>query len=180
MKTVLEATLKSGEVLYSEFDKLTKIGKYSSDVFGGRKPFNAWRLMGNVHPASGEAVLIRERMMVNGSQIAKIRQVKQLEDGTYGPVETVQSGERGVWTAPSNPDDQVVGAVMGMQYPVHQDSSDLRQYVILSVAGHDGNADEIRHYLDGDGDVGIRSQTGSSWETEVRDDDEDPDNDLLQ
>lgn len=179
MTTVLEATLKSGEVLYSEFDKLTKIGKYSADVFAGRKPFNAWRLLGNVHPASGEKVLVRERMMINGSEIAKIRQVKQVSEGIYGSVETVQSGERGIWTAPSNPDDAVVGAIMGMQYPVHQDSSDLRQYVILNAEGHNGDA-ELRYYVDGEGDAGVRSQTGSSWETDIRDDDEDPDNDLLR
>lgn len=174
MSTVLEATLKNGEKVYSQFDKLTKIGKYSSDVFSGRKPFNAWRVVANVHPASGEKVLIRERLMVNGTEIAKLRQVKPNGDGTYAAVETVQSGERGVWTAPDNPDDQVVGAVMGMQYPVHQSSSDLRDYVILNAEGHDGNP-EVRHYIDGDGDAGIRSQTGSSWESTGLDDDDDTD-----
>lgn len=179
MTTVLEATLKTGEKVYSEFDKLKQVGKYASDVFAGRKPFNAWRVLANVHPASGERVLVRERMMINGTEISKVRQVKRLEDGTYAPVETVQSGERGIWTAPSNPDDAVVGAIMGMQYPIHQDSITLRDYVILSVAGHDGNADEVRYFVDGEGDAGVRSQSGSSWETLAGEGDDDDDTDSL-
>ena len=180
MSTILEATLKSGEVVHSEFDRLTKVGKYATDVFTGKKPFNAWRILERVHPHSGEKCLIRERLMINGTEIRSLRQVKMGPAGNYEPVPTVQSGERGVWTAPSNPDDAVVDAVMGEQYPVHRDMTDLRDYVILR-AGNEEGQDEVRYYLDGEGDAGVRSQTGSSWDDDSPiDSDDDDDTDALR
>ena len=163
-----EATLNDGSKVVSEFSKLGGIGNYSAAVMAGRKGFNAWRVVGTIHPASGEPCLVRERTVLNGSEIRSIREVTPLpgreQDHGYDPgafqgVQEVQSGQYGIWRAPTN-GSAVEGAVPGMEYPVHRDEGTLEKYVILRWAEDGEGGGEVRHYFErgvvplgpGDGD----------------------------
>jgi hypothetical protein len=152
MRKFLLATLANGTAVVGEFDDLGGTGQgYATQVFALAKPFNAWRVTGTQHPASGEAVKVRTRVMYGGHQIVSIQQVKPKTEShgydpqNFEPVEEIQRGQYGVWTAPAEntPD----GARAGLDYPIHRESTDLRRYVILTAAGPDGTG-EVRHYID--------------------------------
>ena len=150
----LMAKLISGLTVVAEFSKLTGTGQgYAGQVFAGRKPFNAWKVVSGTHPASGEPVLVRTREMFAGSQIASITQVKPLpgmetshgyQPENFEPVREIQKGRYGMWTAPTTNTPE--GAVPGETYPINRDESSMRRYVILKVA--QGETAEVRFYLD--------------------------------
>jgi hypothetical protein len=157
MTTFLKAVLEDGTEVVSEFAKLEGSGqRYIGQVFAGQKPFNAWRVVGSVHPITGEPALVRSRVMLNGSQITRVTQVKPVagreEDHGYAPdafepVTEVQSGEFGTWVCPSEGAPE--GAVVGASYPVHRDPASMERFVYLTYATdretHEG---EVRYLLD--------------------------------
>lgn len=159
----LMATLASGVAVVAEFSRLNGSGQgYASQVFSGRKPFNAWRVVGSTHPHSGEAVLVRSREMYNGSEVVKVAQVRPLagreETHNYDPanfeiVQEMQKGQYGMWTAPT--ENTPEGAVAGAAYPIHREPESLRRYAILKVA--QGEDAERRFYLDGQDGAGVAS-----------------------
>lgn len=137
----LLATLTTGEKVVSEFSDLGGSGQgYSTQVFAQQKPFNAWKVVAGEHPASGEKVLVRTRVMFNGMLITSIAQVQPKEgfDTSHGyvvenfePVTEIQHGQYGahVFGAENLP----AGAVAGVGYPIHRDPNDFRRYVVLKV-----------------------------------------------
>lgn len=143
----LQAKLRDGTTVISEFSKLASVQKYANQVFAGVKPFNAWRVVGDTHPVSGEKVLLRTREMINGKEIVSITEVQQ--DGT--PIITTQAGARGLWKAPLGASVEVEGvqASAGETYPKHRDPVSMREYVILRAAAEGGES-EVRYYTDGD------------------------------
>lgn len=150
----IEANLKDGGTVISEFQKAQAMRRFAADVFSGRKALPVWRVVGDTHPQSGEPVVIRTRSFVNGTHIASMQAVVPInENHGYDPsnfedVEefkgTTGRQSNGLWTAPTEntPD----GAVAGVKYPVHRDEVDHRRYVILRVA--EDVTPENRFYLD--------------------------------
>lgn len=160
-RTYVQATLKNGTVVVSAFTKLAGVENYGRDVFAGRKPFNAWEIVGTTHPASGEAVLVRRRRIYNGSEIASLEEVRSvvgedhgLDPANFEPVLHVQRGRHGSlhrFTEGNAPE----GAVTGLDYPVHTDPArahGFQKYVILRVAqpavGDEPGSPEQRFYLE--------------------------------
>lgn len=183
----LRATLDDGTQVVSEFSKLASAGRYSAQVFDGRKPFNGWKVVGSVHPHSGEPLLHRERRMYNGNNVRMIEEVEPtteehgLAPENFRPLAVPQGSHRGFYTAPTPAlhDDMVEGA----RYPQHRDPENYRDFVILRVAGE--YQSEVRYYLDGRGDSPMyegaypiygREDTSSPEEDDF-DDDDDPDPD---
>lgn len=159
----LMATLASGEQVVSEFHKLGRIQRYVTQVQSGQKPFNAWRVVGTRHPVSGEPVLTRAREFLNGYQITRITQVEPTradhgyEPANFRPVVTMEKGRLGLYTVPDNEDRPEAFVERdipgGMQFPVHQDPTTLRRYVVLAqgdpgAAPETEAAEERRFYLD--------------------------------
>jgi hypothetical protein len=138
----LLATLIDGGQVVAEFSKLEGSGEgYVSNVFAGRKTFNAWKVVGDTHPHSGEKVLLRQRVMLNGRVIERVIPVQpkagfeerhEYEPGNFEPVIEVQNGAGGKYVAPLTGTPE--GAVAGATYPVHREEGSLEKYVILKVA----------------------------------------------
>jgi hypothetical protein len=151
----LKAKLQDGSEVVSEFAKLGRVERYVTQVFQGYKPFNAWRVVGNTHPVSGEEVKTRTRVMLNGKSILSITQVEPtVEDHGYDPasfklMEAPTKGEHGSYTVPEEGGPE--GVEPGVVFPVHRDDS-FRKYVILRVANPEAEAGTVesvenRHYL---------------------------------
>lgn len=153
----LRITMKDGETFVSEFTKLANAQRYAIQVFAGIKPFNVWKVVGNQHPASGEHVLVRQRVMLNGRDIASIEHVERvatqetnsLEPNDFAPVAESQSGPGGSWVAPAvNTPEH---AVAGVRYPVHIHPQTLVPYVILRAAydqdGQRVESEEVQYAL---------------------------------
>lgn len=160
----LKATLQDGTDVVSEFSKLASPQKYANQVFGGLKPFNAWKVVGSTHPHSGERVLVRERVMYNGKLVMAITEVEptteqhDLLPSNFQPVSVMQKGGRGFYTVPeAAPQDDLVS---GARYPIHRDPSTFRDYVVVRAAQEEGGEEggtmvevsEVRYYLDGRGE----------------------------
>jgi hypothetical protein len=150
----LQATLRDGTRVVSEFTKPQNIARYAAQCFAGMRPFNAWQTTGNRHPYSGEEVLVRQWRLINGREVMTIEQVQprpgfetshDMQPENFEPVPHVQQGPQGGWTAPA--ENTPEGAVVGARYPVHVTEGDLRTYVILRAADAQGQG-EIRHYVD--------------------------------
>jgi hypothetical protein len=140
MSKFLMATLKDGRKVVAEFSKLKGTGQgYTGRVFAQAMPFNAWRVVGHTHPVSGERVLVRTRVMINGAEIAEIAPVQprdgianhNYEPENFEPATEIQRGQYGVWTAPR--ENTPEGAQPGVAYPVHRDEVTLARFVYLSV-----------------------------------------------
>lgn len=147
------ATLKNGEQVISEFEELRGIRTLASDVMSGRKAFPVWRKVGDTHPVSGEAVTLRTREFISGTEVARMQVVEPIiedhdfDPANFRPAVQLKSGRYGIWTAPEDEDERPEGIEAGTQFPVHRDlEQDNRRYVILQVA-RDG-ADEVRYYID--------------------------------
>lgn len=160
----LRAKLIDGTQVISEFTKLGRTERYVNQVFTGQKPFNAWRIVGRAHPVSGEAVVLRTRLMLNGSQVVAVEQVvPTIEDHNYDPAnfksaETVQKGSQGIYTVPEQDvPEPLAGVAPGTQYPIHRDDGSFRKFIVTRVANPEaeaGSAESIdqRFYLDGQGE----------------------------
>lgn len=154
----LMATLVDGTKVVGQFEQLGGSGQgYAEQVMRGVKAFNAWRVVGTNHPASGEPCLLRIREMIAGSRIQSIQQVHPTVSNhnyawtNFQPVVELQKGQYGNWTAPSVGAPE--GVVAGMDYPVHRDPADGRRYVIVKVAGEPETVGgepvpEQRYYVD--------------------------------
>lgn len=146
MKRFLQATLDTGEVVVSEFSKLGNVDRYTTQVYAGAKPFNVWKIVVTVHPASGERVPSRTREMVNGRRIVKIVEV----DANNQPIVKVQRGEQGLWQVGADR-SSIPGLPAevqdGVEYPVHRDPASTRRFIIVTAADENGQG-EIRFWLD--------------------------------
>jgi hypothetical protein len=145
-------TLHSGDKFVSEFHKLRGLGRYSADVFGGRKSFNVWKVLSRTHPASGETCLVRQRLNVGGKDILFMQQVEPnptfapdqhatMDPMYFQPVPIVEKGPHGLHIF-ADTDDLPDGARPGIGYPIHREPETLRQYVWLDVAA------SRKHYLE--------------------------------
>lgn len=148
----VQAILKNGEVVVSEFSKLTNLTPYAAQAFARMRPFNHWEVTGTVHPESGERVLYRTRHLISGDYIMSMTEVEpkpgREEDHNYDPdnfqpVSHMQKGAYGSWTAPA--ENTPEGAVAGVKYPIHRDEATWQMYVILKVATED--TPEVRYVL---------------------------------
>ena len=153
----LMATLTTGGQVVSEFTELKKVQKYAQDIFAGRASFNAWKVVSNVHPASGEKVLIRERLLISGEHIVSIQQVQptttehEYMPNYFVPVQVMKEGDRGLWQVPEGTTVEVDGVIAtpGLDYPHHREARSLREYVILRAANDAEGVPEVRYYTDG-------------------------------
>lgn len=152
-QTFLRITTRTGEKYVSEFTKLVNVQRYASQVFIGQKPFNVWRVVGDVHPQSGERVLVRQRVMLNGRDVLEVEHVQRKPDvdantmdaADFEPVAEIQSGQGGLWTAPEQNTPE--HAVAGVRYPVHINPQTLRPYVILQAEREEPAVEEIRYEI---------------------------------
>jgi hypothetical protein len=155
----LMATLDDGRQVISEFDKLSKVQQYAQKVFSGTDTFNAWKVVSRVHPASGEAVLIREREVISGRHIVSVQQVVPKSDLTvphdyepsrFQPALVTKEGEHGLWRVPASTviEREGVIATPDVDYPVHRDPRYLRDYVILRAGNEGDGIEEVRYYTD--------------------------------
>jgi hypothetical protein len=155
----LLATDKDGSQVVAEFSRLEGSGEgYVSRVFAGAKTFNAWKIVGDTHPVSGEKVLLRQRVMLNGKYLAKVEPVQPKEgrenDHGYDPdafekVTEVQGAEGGKYVCPAENGPE--GAVPGVTYPIHREANSLEKYVILKAAvPTEGNLldGEVRYWIE--------------------------------
>lgn len=149
----LRATLDDGTQVVSEFSKLVSVGRYAAQVYIGSKAFNGWKVVSTTHPHSGEQTLVRERVLYNGKNIRLIEQVEPtteehgLDPANFRPAAVPQRARFGSYTVPEEVPHE--GLVAGARYPIHRDPESFRQYVIVRVA--EGEAAEVRFYLDGEG-----------------------------
>ena len=155
----LKATLMDGTEVISEFRNLEKVGKYIADVFSNRKPFNVWRTVSEDHPSgSGEACVVRTRMSIRPSQVRQITEVTRRTGALAAPptsyepqdfvdVQIIPKGERGLWRAPL--ENTPEGLVAGLQYPVHRDQTNFRDYVVVRTATirEEGITPEQKYYI---------------------------------
>jgi hypothetical protein len=151
----LKATLNDGTMVISEFSKLGNPQRYALQVLQGVKTFNVWRVVSTVHPASGDACLLRQRQMISGRDVRSIEQVEptefrqpgDLSPASFQPVAILQKGQFGNWKAPN--ENTPAGAVPGVEYPIKREPASLMRYVTLKVAS-DG-VDEVKFFLDQQG-----------------------------
>jgi len=153
-KTYLKATTLSGLVVIAAFSKLGGSGeRYVGQVFAGARPFNAWKVVGQAHPVSGEAVLLRTRVMLSGRTLSTIEAVKPIagREETHGydptnfePRVEIQGGRYGLWTVPAVETPE--GLVAGTQFPINRAPDTLERYVLLRVA--ENGQPEKRYVLD--------------------------------
>ena len=176
----LMATLADGRRVVSEFTELSKVQKYALDVFSGRSTFNAWRVVGTVHPASGERVLMRERELIDGRHIVSLQQVEpkpgltmphEYEPSRFQPVVLMKEGEYGLWRVPTGTtaESEGVVAMPDVDYPQHRDARSLRDFVILRAANEAEDISEVRYYTDGQPaptTVGAVEDEDDSWDSD--------------
>lgn len=149
----LKIITTSDDIYVSEYRKLGNIEKYLKRVFYENKPLNVWHVISEVHPDSGEAVLYRRRLVLNGKNIVAVEEVVPTESrrgndyspNLFQPKPVIEKGQYGTWTAPTTEGALVVDARPGATYPIHRDPESVRRYVVLKAGEGE---DEIRHYLD--------------------------------
>ena len=140
----IRATLDSGEQIVSRFDGLASVHKFAQQVFSGVRPFIAYAVVSETHPASGEAVLMRTRRFVQPSSVRALDEVIWVGEGapnlgaTTGWSSRVapRAGRYGVWKVPEGETVEVNGvrATPGVEYPVRYDAPSRTRYVILQAA----------------------------------------------
>ena len=140
----IRATLDTGEQIISRFDGLASVHKFAQQVFSGVKPFIAYTVVSETHPASGEAVLMRTRRFVQPSSVRTLDEV--VWTGTGAPDLTAldgwvsrvapRAGRYGVWRVPEGEVVEVAGvrATPNVDYPVRYDAPSRTRYVILQAA----------------------------------------------
>lgn len=150
-------TLKDGTQFVSQFSKLRGIGTYAGQVMTGKKALNVWKVLGNEHPASGEKVLVRQRKMLNGTEVASMEEVLPREDADPAAVEAldigaftqkphIEKGPHGLYQFDAADETRPEGVSVRLPYPIYRDPDTLRRYVILTAARE--GTPEVRHYLD--------------------------------
>lgn len=149
----LRVTTDAGIQYVSEFHKLGFPEKYFQKVLRAGKIFNVWNVVSETHPQSGEAVLIRRRIMLNPTRIVSVEEVEpdvRTGPDDYNPSHfkakaLIEKGAFGLWTAPTEEGALVVDALPGAKYPIRRDNDSLRRYVVLRAGEGE---DEVRHWLD--------------------------------
>lgn len=161
----LMATLTDGTRYISGFQKLDKVQKYIGEVFGGVKPFNIWKPVGDTLP-SGEKNMLRTRKFLNKDMIREIDEVEPIPDSdgasTLNPdqfrsIVYPTRGARGLWTVPHGLQNSLIP---GTVYPLHRDALAERDYII--VRGATERDEEDRYWIDGLGANGHRRSPGQS------------------
>lgn len=157
----MQANLKDGSKIISQFSKLGKVGAYAGQVFGGRKAFNAWEVVGDTHPVSGEKVLYRQRKLIAGSDISSLQVVKpkagfETSHGfapeNFEQVVEMEHGRYGVFTVEAQDDGGLRPAglsediPLGTEFPIRRDGSSLRKYIVVRAASE--GQTERRYWLD--------------------------------
>jgi hypothetical protein len=139
----------------SQFTKLRGIGTYAGNVMTGRKALNLWRVLSNEHPVSGERTLVRQRKMINGSEVAAMEEVTPLPHASpesvasllpeaFEPKPHIEKGPHGLYQFEATDETRPEGVSTTLPYPIHRDPDSLRRYVVL-----DARTDPPRrHYLD--------------------------------
>lgn len=171
MATIAIAGLEQSVI--SEFQNAQKMRRFAREVMSGGKALPVWRKISDMHPQSGEEVLVRNRSFISGAAVMTMEVVQPREGyaGRHGydpanfeSVPEIKSAGYGFWTCPE--DDAPEGAVVGARYPVKRDTSDQRRFVTLRIA--EGETAERRHYLDAER-VGVTS-LGASDDEDFEDD----------
>jgi len=121
----VKAITTDGSEYVSEFTKLTNLRRYAADVMAGRKAFTAWEIVGTEHPVTGEQVLMRNRIFVNGAQIQAILQIDK-----DGLVVAIPQSDGGLGMHTVKESDGFGDTPVGTVVPVHRDSESLRRYVV--------------------------------------------------
>lgn len=183
----LRALLKDGTQVVSEFSKLGRVERYVVAVFLGHKPFNAWKVQGHAHPVSGEQVLLRQRLMLNGKNIISIEQVESMVGDAHGynpdnfrEVTVMQKGKNGLYKVPETGGPE--GVPVGTEFPIHRDEHSLRRYVILrkgNPAAEAGTVESVDQlfFLDPESQVPAYTERENDWNDGSSSDDWDDDDD---
>lgn len=135
----LQATMDDGSKIVSEFTKLGHVQRYITQVLAGGRPFNAWAIVSDTHPESGDKCLMRTRNMISGHKIKSIEIVRRMAGApehsmapqSFVPVPLIQRGQYGSWKAPL--ENTPAGAVAGVEYPIKRDAVTLQRYVVLKA-----------------------------------------------
>jgi len=164
----VRATLDNGKQYISEFTKLVHLGRYASRVMSGMQAFNCWQVTSTRHPASGERVLFRKRLLISGRKIETLEEVEpsmpdhDMQPENFRSVSVMQLGKLGYWVAPE--DNTPEGAVAGVKYPVHQDAATWQKYIILRTATSEAEVEQRYVISDPNGYAGGVAYSGDPIE----------------